>query len=122
MVNEAPDGPAPQNLATPGAPATVSEQRVLGGPGQGFPNTADFYPDAALRLGEQGTASVRVCVSPSGRLTSDPTIVQSSGSRRLDGGALALAKAGSGHYRPTTEDGTAVGACFPVRMRFTLQR
>jgi len=74
----------------------ISVQRLPGGPGQGFPRTADYYPDAALRLGEQGSVSVQVCVAGNGRLTSDPAIAQSSGSARLDGGALALAKAGSG--------------------------
>lgn len=114
--------PKAQNDAPPAAPAAATVQRVLGGPGKGFPHTTDFYPDGAIRLAEQGTASVQVCVAANGRLTSDPTLAQSSGSRLLDGGALALAKAGSGHYRPTSEDGTAVSSCFPVRVRFTLQR
>jgi len=53
-----------------------------------------------------------------GRLTSDPAITHSSGNARLDAGALTLAKAGSGRYRPTIEDGHAVGSCFPFRIRF----
>jgi TonB family protein len=92
--------------------------RVLGGPDKGFPNTADYYPDASRRLGEKGVASVQVCVDGSGRLTANPTIAQSSGSARLDAGALTLAKAGSGHYRATTEDGRAVSSCFAFRIRF----
>jgi TonB family protein len=94
--------------------------RIAGGPGKGFPATADYYPDASRRLGEQGAAAVQVCVDPLGRLTSEPTIIQSSGSTRLDGSARTLARAGSGHYRPTTEDGHAVSACFPFRIRFEL--
>src|SRR5262245_12968576 len=81
--------------------------RVPGGPAKGFPNTADYYPDASRRLGETGVASVRVCIDSQGRLTTDPTIAQTSGSARLDAGALKLAKAGSGYYRATTEDGRA---------------
>ena len=92
--------------------------REIGGPGKGFPNTADYYPDASRRLGEKGVASVQVCVDASGRLTSDPAITHSSGIARLDAGALTLAKAGSGHYRPTIEDGRAVDSCFPFRIRF----
>jgi TonB family protein len=92
--------------------------RVLGGPGKGFPNTDDYYPAASRRLGEKGIASVRVCVDASGRLTADPVITQSSGSTRLDEGARTLAKAGSGHYRATTEDGRPVNACYPFRIRF----
>jgi hypothetical protein len=61
---------------------------------------------------------VQVCVDAIGRLTSDPAITHSSGNARLDAGALTLAKAGSGHYRPTIEDGRAVGSCFPFRIRF----
>jgi TonB family protein len=107
----------------PKEPATASPpkvDRIMGGPGKGFPTTADYYPDASRRLGEQGATAVQVCVDPRGRLTSEPTITQSSGSARLDGSALTLARAGSGHYRPTTEDGRAVGSCFPFRIRFEL--
>ena len=95
--------------------------RVLGGPGQGFPNTADYYPDASRRLGEKGTAMVHVCVDGTGHLSADPTIAQSSGSARLDAGALRLAKAGSGHYRATTEDGSPVSGCYAFRVRFELR-
>jgi len=102
-------------------PAAITVQRVPGGPGSGFPNTSDFYPDASIRLHEEGSASVQVCVAGNGRLTSDPAIAQSSGSARLDGGALALAKAGSGHYRPATEDGRPVSSCFPFRIRFEMK-
>jgi TonB family protein len=98
------------------APAALV--RVPGGPAKGFPNTSDYYPDASRRLGEKGVALVQVCVDSQGRLTTNPTIAQSSGSARLDGGALTLAKAGSGHYRATTEDGKAVPSCFAFRIRF----
>ncbi|HEV2284479.1 MAG TPA: energy transducer TonB [Steroidobacteraceae bacterium] len=100
------------------APTTV--QRVVGGPGRGFPNTADYYPAQAIRMNEQGGASVSVCVNEAGLLTSAPAIAQSSGSARLDAGALKLARAGSGHYRPTTEGGRPVSACYAFRIRFTL--
>jgi TonB family protein len=94
--------------------------RIVGGPGKGFPATADYYPDASRRLGEQGAAAMQVCVDPRGRLTSEPTLIQSSGSARVDGSARTLARAGSGHYRATTEDGQAVSACFQFRIRFEL--
>jgi TonB family protein len=94
---------------------------IMGGPGPGFPNTADYYPDAARRLGENGIAAIHVCVDPTGRLTADPTITQSSGSSRLDAGALRLARAGSGHYRATTEDGSPVSSCYAFRVRFALR-
>jgi len=96
-------------------------KQVQGGPGAGFPNPDDFYPAPARFLGEQGIATVQVCVDAHGRLMSDPTTLQVTGSRRLDEGALKLARAGSGHYRPSTEDGQPVNSCYPFRIRFQLK-
>jgi TonB family protein len=110
---------APKVDVLPPPPAKVN--RVLGEPGKGFPNTADFYPSASIRLGEMGVAAVRACVDSSGRLTSDPTIVQSTGKLRLDEAALKLARAGSGHYRATTEDGKPVSSCYAFGIRFELR-
>jgi TonB family protein len=101
------------------APPTVV--RHVGGPGAGFPDTDEYYPSSARRAGENGAATVQVCVGESGRLISNPTITQSSGSARLDDGALKLAKAGSGHYRATTEDGRPVNDCYSFRIRFELR-
>lgn len=118
--------PATITVAHPPEPAAVvlvAPKRVdlvAGGPGAGFPNTGDYYPAMARRLGESGITAVRVCVDPLGRLTADPTIFQSSGVTRIDQGALNLARAGSGHYRPTTENGQAVSACYAFRIRFQL--
>ena len=114
---------APPVNNPPGPPPTLPTpvNRVPGGPGSGFPNTDDFYPSAAKRMEEQGVATVRVCVDVNGRLTSDPVTVQSSGSARLDAGALQLAKAGSGHYRASTEDGRPIVSCYPFRVRFQLR-
>jgi periplasmic protein TonB len=107
----------PQLTETPIHVAT----RVAGGPGAGFPDTADFYPSLSIHLGEQGISTVQVCVDTKGRLTSVPTTLQRTGSPRLDEGALKLARAGSGHYRATTEDGQPVNACYPLRVRFQLK-
>jgi len=115
---------AQQPPTTPQMPPTIPAHdvnRVPGGPGSGFPATDDFYPSAAKRMEEQGTTTVRVCVDPSGRLTADPAAVQTSGSARIDQGALQLAKAGSGHYRATTEDGRPVNSCYSFRVRFELR-
>jgi TonB family protein len=99
-------------------PPPMAVSRVSGGPGTDFPNTSDFYPDASRPLGEQGAATIYVCVDAGGRLTEQPVIAQSSGSVRLDGGALRLARAGSGHYRATTENGRPVNGCYAFRVRF----
>jgi TonB family protein len=112
------DEPVQPKLPPPSANVV---NRVQGGPGIGFPSTDDFYPDASIRLEEKGLVTVQVCVDGRGRLTSEPTIVQSTGSSRLEEGALRLAKAGSGHYRATTEDGRPVDSCYPFRIRFDLR-
>lgn len=116
MVSDTPPSPPP--ISAP--PHVVKE--VTGGPGTGFPNPDEFYPLIARHLEEQGIATVRVCVDPSGRLTSDPTTLQGTGSLRLDEGALKLARAGSGHYRATTEDGRPVSSCYPLRIRFQFKQ
>jgi len=111
----------PINPLPPGLPAPHPVKRIDGGPGAGFPDTADFYPSQAIRLGEQGVSTVQVCVDVNGRLTSDPTTLKGSGSARLDDGALKLARAGSGHYRASTEDGQPVSSCYPLGVRFQLK-
>ena len=111
----------PSRSETPPEAPTHDVIRVPGGPGSGFPNTVDYYPLIARRMEEQGVATVGVCVGADGRLTSVPTIEQTSGSPRLDDGALRLAKAGSGHYRAATEDGRPVNSCYSFRVRFALR-
>jgi periplasmic protein TonB len=90
--------------------------------GKGFPNTEDFYPAASKRLNEEGSPTVHVCIGASGKLTAAPTIAQSSGSTRLDDGALALVKAGASKIVPGTEDGKPVDACFDFRIKFQMTR
>jgi protein TonB len=104
----------------PTAP-TRQVNHVSGGPGKNFPATEDFYPSASARLGESGTAAVHVCTDPKGKLTEDPTIQESSGTSRLDEGALKLAKAASGRYKPASDDGVPVPGCFAFRVKFQLR-
>ena len=128
------DPGGPKISYVPDAPANTGESqigagverlhavaRVLGGPGAGFPNTDSYYPAGARRDGETGAAGVRVCVDERGQLLGEPTIAATSGSARLDQGALALARAGSGHYRSTTEDGKPVSSCYAYRVRFQIR-
>jgi periplasmic protein TonB len=108
-----------KHVEAPAAPHPSNRTKL--GPGKGFPNTEDYYPQASRRLEEQGMAVVAVCVDPSGKLSQDPTIATSSGSARLDEGALKLAKAASGRYKPATEDGKAIAACDRIGIRFQLR-
>jgi TonB family protein len=115
----------PQSSTVPAMPGLESPAHVAahvqGGPGGGFPNADDYYPSLSRFKAEQGAAIVSVCVDPMGRLTAEPTTFESTGSARLDEGALRLARAGSGYYRPTTEDGKPVISCYPFRVRFQLK-
>jgi TonB family protein len=125
LVNDPPtaDSSSPPLAGDPSPPLpprTVT--RVIGGIGAGFPSTIDFYPLAARRMGEAGAATIQVCVDASGYLSAAPFIATSSGSARLDDWALRLVRAGSGHFRPTTEDGRPVNFCYPFRVRFELRR
>jgi protein TonB len=88
-------------------------------PGKNFPNTADYYPAASMRLGEEGSAVVHACVGANGKLSEEPTVAKTSGSARLDEGALKLAKAG--HYNPGTEDGKPVTKCINFSIKFQLK-
>jgi TonB family protein len=107
--------------APPPPVPTRQVQRVPGGPGKNFPSTDDYYPSASARLGESGTATVHVCTDAKGKLTEDPTIQETSGTPRLDDGALKLAKAANGRYKAATEDGTPVPSCFGFRIKFQLR-
>ena len=101
-------------------PPARSVVRTPGGPGKNFPATEDYYPSASKRLGETGTATVHVCTDAKGKLTEEPTVTESSGTARLDEGAVKLAKAGSGRYKPATEDGNPINACFGFKIKFQL--
>jgi protein TonB len=88
--------------------------------GKNFPNSADFYPAASIRLEEQGSSNVRVCVGPNGKLVEQPTIATSSRSARLDEAAIKLAKAG--RYVPGSVDGKPTTDCFSFRVKFELKK
>jgi len=62
-----------------------------------------------------------VCTDTKGKLTEEPKVAETSGIARLDEGALKLAKAASGRYKPATEDGVAVASCFGFRIKFQLR-
>ncbi|HEY2274695.1 MAG TPA: energy transducer TonB [Steroidobacteraceae bacterium] len=103
------------------APAVVARPGTGVGFGKGFPNSDEFYPDASRRLEEQGVVTVHVCVGPDGKITEEPTVAKSSGSARLDGGGVKLARAGSGRYIPGTEEGKAITKCINFNVKFQLR-
>jgi TonB family protein len=109
-----------QHAPPPPPPPPKAVARTGGGPGKNFPNSQDFYPPASQRLGETGKTVVEVCVNAQGKLTQEPKVKEGSGSARLDEGAVKLAKAGSGKYRPATEDGKPIDSCFSYGIKWEL--
>src|SRR5579862_7803101 len=97
-IQDVTDKPVPKTLPPP--PPQRQVVRTSGGPGKNFPSTDDYYPSASARLGKSGTATVHVCTDAKGKLTEAPTIQETSGTSRLDEGALKLAKAANGRYKP----------------------
>ncbi len=120
-IQDVTDKPVPKAPPPPPPPPPPKKVLVAARPGKGFPNAEEYYPPASKRLGEEGTANVHVCVGPNGKLTEDPTLAQTSGSARLDEGALKLAKAASGHYTPGTEDGQPATTCTVFKIKFELR-
>jgi len=106
-----------KHVAAP-PPAHVSN-RTNPSTGKNFPNSADYYPAASMRLGEEGSTQVHVCVGPNGKPSEEPTVAKTSGSARLDEGAVKLAKAG--RYNPGTEDGKPTTACINFSIKFQLK-
>jgi periplasmic protein TonB len=106
--------PHPPTAPVHAAPGTLPKL------GKNFPNTEDYYPAASKRLGEEGSPTVKVCVGPDNKLSAVPAISQSSGSARLDEGAVNLAKAG--RYIAGTEDGKPVNKCFDFRIKFQMTK
>jgi len=74
-----------------------------------------------VRAGQEGTATIRVCVDTQGKLTEPPSLAGSSGNDELDNGAINLANAGNGHYHPATQNGVPVPGCGGIRFAFKLR-
>lgn len=106
----------PRPVAPPPRPVQKVHARI---DPKRFPNTEDYYPPSAKRLGQEGSPVVRVCVGPDGRLTEAPSIAQSSGTAALDEGAVKVAKAG--RYIAGSEDGKPVAECLSFKVTFQLK-
>jgi TonB family protein len=81
--------------------------------------TDEFYPEASIRLEEQGTSIVRVCVDAAGRVVGKPVIATTSGYGRLDAAAVQWAREAL-RFEPATRGGAPVEACKRFRVRFNL--
>ena len=81
-------------------------------------HTVPPYPPIARRMGEEGKVTLRLTVSPEGRVTS-ADIVTSSGRIELDQTAQAWIVA-HWAYKPALQDGTAVASQVLATVTFSL--
>jgi TonB family protein len=91
-------------------------QQVTQSPRPAHPK--DYYPKESVRRGEQGSATVKVCVDSSGKLLRAPVITVSSGFWRLDEAVIKIAN--DSRYGPGMRDGVALPeSCreYPVTFR-----
>jgi periplasmic protein TonB len=115
-ITDVTDRPVPMAPPPPPPPRQVKKAGV---DQKRFPSSEEYYPAASKRLGEEGSPTVRACVGPNGKLTEEPTIAQTSGSARLDEGAIKLAKAG--RYIAGSVDGQPTTECINFRVKFELK-
>jgi TonB family protein len=73
-------------------------------------------------LPKEAKVELHVCSDVAGKLAQDPTIIRSSGDPGLDEAAVAVAKSGSGYYRPaTTLGGKPVSGCAQLVIKFEIK-
>jgi len=82
-------------------------------------HTTPPYPALALRLGEQGTAILKIGIAADGSV-SDAIVQTSSGSERLDAAAIAWVKA-HWRYKPATRGGAAIASTTLAAVKFDLR-
>ncbi len=82
------------------------------------PSTDEYYPPSSRRAEEEGTTTIRACVSPDGRTAGQPTVTKSSGHEKLDEAAVKWAT--RARWAPGTEDGKAIELCQQFNVRFKL--
>jgi len=87
----------------------LTPDRSQPGLGRDFPLSETYRPS-----GESGQADVNMCVAADGSLVGDPTIVTSSGNRRIDKAVVTMMKAGT--YCPAMDASGPVLRCFRMRI------
>jgi TonB family protein len=112
-VGGSPQSSATAEVAADQSPPSASTDARLTHPA----DPKDFYPPASIRLGQQGTAGVLVCVNPKGELLRDPIIAATSGFPEIDAAAIEVAKASQ--YRGGTQNGAPMPeSCIRFKVQF----
>lgn len=110
-VKKAPPPPPP-----PSAPPTEPRQDPR------RPITQPEYPATSVRLGEEGAVILKFMVQPNGRVDPETiSVVESSGSERLDKAAIAEARK-AWKFIPGTKDGKPVAVWHQFRVVFELKK
>ncbi|HEX3654136.1 MAG TPA: energy transducer TonB [Rhizomicrobium sp.] len=110
--------PPPRPVAPP-APPPVPAIPDSGPVGITSTHTIPPYPPMALRLGKEGTTTLRISVSASGTIT-DATVIGSSGSDDLDQVAIQWVKE-HWQYKPAIRNGQPAAGTVQAAVRFTLK-
>ena len=82
-------------------------------------HTTPPYPEASLRLGEQGTVRLALEIASDGRVVT-ATVERSSGSAALDQAAANWVRA-HWRYHPALKDGAPVSAVTEAEVRFDIR-
>lgn len=106
----APPAPPPAPTVAPTAPQAIART---------FTVSADDYPDASRRAGEEGVTGVRVTVGTDGRVSAC-SVTRSSGFSRLDEKACQIAQR-RWRFKPATQEGQPVEATISRNYRWQLE-
>jgi protein TonB len=110
--------PPPQPV-TPPAPRSAPATPDSGPAGITSTHTIPPYPPMALRLGKEGTTTLRISVSASGTITG-AIVVSSSGSDDLDQAAIQWVKA-HWQYKPAVRNEQPTAGTVQAAVRFTVK-
>ena len=111
-VKKAAPPPPPPPTAKPTAPRQDPRR----------PITQPEYPATSVRLGEEGAVILKFMVLPNGRVDGETiSVIESSGSERLDKAAIAEARK-AWKFIPGTQDGKPVATWHQFRVVFELKK
>jgi protein TonB len=114
--------PEPPRVAPPAPPApppAIASTRAIPNP-RNREVSADDYPSASARAGEEGTTGIRVTIGTDGRVK-DCQVVTSSGFTRLDERACQIAQR-RWRFKPATENGQPVESTQAQNYRWVLPK
>jgi protein TonB len=106
----------PFSVATTHAPAEIPPTPPI--PITSHAVTSDDYPDASIRLAEQGLVKIRYLVQADGTV-GECAVITSSGSSRLDNAACTMVKR-RWRFTPATQKGKPVAEYLLAEVSFEL--